>query len=138
MGELIRRQITAEWSIEVEDDFASRLEDGDLQLVVPGRTIWLSVWAPEDEPIEVVAELREGSPDFAQRFEEYGPHGELRYATYYPEDDGSGGTQYSLHAYAIASGSFVQAAFLFDSPDDLDWALERWRSLRLTASYVWN
>lgn len=138
MAGLIRRQITAEWSIEVEDDFTSHLEEGDLQLVVPGRTIWLSVWTPDGEPNEVLAYVRGKAPAGAESFEGFGPSGEIRYASYLCEDDGHGHSQCSLHTYTVAGGSFVQAAFLFDSPDDLPWALDRWRSVRLTASYVWN
>src|SRR4051812_1421654 len=51
-----RRDVPADWSIELDDSFQGRVVDGSLQFVSAGppmRTVWLAVWSPPvTEPAE--------------------------------------------------------------------------------------
>jgi hypothetical protein len=134
----VRRGITTEWSIELEADYRSRIVDGSLQFVVPGRTIFLAVWSPKEDARAVMdsikreaLEAQERVAGPIERFEEADPD-ELRYASWYSEP-GSRGIQHALTGYTVRKGSYVQSTFISDSPDDLPWALTTWRSLRYTA-----
>jgi len=131
-----RRDLTSEWSIDLDGSFRGRVVDEDLQLVSlgpPGRTIWIAVWSPPParSPADVLNDvLRDIYPSPHLRFQEEGTEpDELRYASWYPETD-EGHGQWGLYAYTIRSGSYVQAALLTDEPADLAWALTTWRSLR--------
>jgi hypothetical protein len=126
-----RRRLTEHWSIDLDDSFASRVVEGELQLVSPGppvRTIWLGVWDTSDESLpDTIRRIRESQhADPLERFEEAGADAdEKRIASWYPEEDHHG-----LYAYTVRPGSCVQASFLVDDPADKDWALSAWRSLR--------
>jgi hypothetical protein len=129
----VRQRLTDEWSIELDGEYLSRLIDNNLQLVAPGRTIWIAVWKPSaDQAPEAMLEgikreLPNPNPD--GRVEEWSDDRlEVRYASWYPEP-GDRGVQYSLYGYTIRRGSYVQMALISDSPKDTDWALTTWRSL---------
>ncbi len=136
----VRRDITLEWSMTIEPEFGGRLVDGDLEFVAPGppvRTIWISVWSfppepdPDNSPEAVLAEFRaQANPAVLQTFDEPGEDvAERRFATWYPEYV-EGGLQWSLYGYTVRPEGWVQSAFFADSAEQLDWALETWRSFR--------
>ena len=137
---MTRRNLSEQWSIDLDDTFRGQVVDGDLQLVSPGpppRTIWLAIWypGPEHGP-ETLREwvLAEVNPNPVERFDEPGSDaGELRYASWYPEDV-DGRRQWSLYGYVMRRGSYVQAAFFSALEADRDWALTTWRSLRFAAA----
>jgi hypothetical protein len=136
-GEFVtRRGLTSEWSIDVDESFRGRVVDEDLQLLSlgpPVRTIWIAVWSPPPTlpPAEILdGILQDVHPSPHQRFREGGADPEeLRYGSWYPETD-DGREQWGLYGYTVRPGSYVQAALLTDAPDDLEWALTTWRSLR--------
>ncbi len=141
---MTRRNLSEQWSIELDDSFRGQVVDGDLELVSPGpprRTVLLALWypPPERSPQELMAwVLAEVNPDPLERFQE-GPRpedpdpdpDELRYGSWYPETI-DGRTQYALYGYVVRRGSYVQAAFFVDDASERDWALTTWRSLRYT------
>jgi hypothetical protein len=130
-----RRNLSEQWSIDLDDDFRGQVIDGDLRLASAGpppRTIWLAIWYPPPEHgPETLLQwvLAEVNPDPVERFEEIGSdEGELRYASWYPEEV-DGHRQWALYGYVVRRGSYVQAAFFTDSAEDQEWALSTWRSL---------
>jgi hypothetical protein len=134
----VRRQMTSDWSIDLDPSYRSRVVDGDLQFVSlgpPRRTVWVSVWnPPESATPESIMEgiLENVNPAPRERFREPGTDaGELRYASWYPEQT-EDGEQWGLYGYTVRCGSYVQIALLGDSPMDRDWAVATWRSLRFT------
>jgi hypothetical protein len=129
----VRKQLTDEWSIDLDNEYITRVVGHNLLLVAPGRTIWIAVWnlpadqAPEATLEGIKRELPNPSPDGS--VEEWSEDRlEVRYASWYPEP-GDRGTQYSLNGYTIRRRSWVQAALISDSPRDTEWALAVWRSL---------
>jgi hypothetical protein len=144
---MTRRKLSEQWSLDLDESFTGRLVDGDLQLFSPGppaRTIWLAIWypGPEHGPETLMQwVLAEVNPEPVERFEEIG-HGEdgldeneLRYASWYP-DEVDGRRQWALYGYVVRRGSYVQSAFFSETPEDKDWALRTWRSLRFTPAAV--
>lgn len=140
LGAVTRRQLSEQWSIDLEDGFSGQVVDGDLQLVHPGpppRTIWVAIWypGPEHGPETLMQwVLAEVNPDPVERFEDIGTdEGELRYASWYPEDV-DGRRQWALYGYVVRRGSYVQAAFFSNRESDKQWAVDTWRSLRFRAA----
>ena len=137
---MTRRNLSEQWSIDLEDGFAGTVVNGDLQLVHPGpppRNILLAIWypGPQHGP-ETLMEwvLAEVNPNPTERFEEIGTdEGELRYASWYPEDI-DGARRWALYGYVVRRGSYVQSAFFSERAEDRDWALSTWRSLRYSAN----
>jgi hypothetical protein len=136
----VRRALSEQWSIELDESFRGQVVNGDLQLVSTGpppRTIWLALWYPPAEhgPEKLLEwVLAEVNPDPLERFEEIGTdEDELRYASWYPEE-GDGARRWALYGYVVRRGSYVQSAFFVDDPSEREWALTTWRSLRFRAS----
>jgi hypothetical protein len=63
--------VTADWSIQLPEQFARRIEDGDLVLWRPGLTVWMTVWGNDhhESRAERLALVKEAaSPErFAER-----------------------------------------------------------------------
>jgi hypothetical protein len=135
-----RRNLSEQWSIDLDESFTGQVVNGDLQLVSPGpppRSILLAIWYPPAEhgPEKLLEwVLAEVNPNPTERFEEIGTdEGELRYASWYPEDV-DGGRRWALYGYVVRRGSYVQSAFFSPRAEDRDWALDTWRSLRFSAN----
>lgn len=132
---MARVQLTDTWSIELDDSFAARLVDNDLQFVSAGpppRSVWLAIWSPPEEldADEVVAMIRADlHPEPVASFDEVGDDDRPRLASWYPETV-EGRTHWGLYGYSLGDGAFVQSAFLVPDDTHLPWALEAWRSLR--------
>lgn len=137
-----RRGITQHWSVELDEDFADRVVEGDLQFVSPGpppRTVWIALFSPDGEdPAQVVAEIERNAPEETEQvFREGGPdrdaqdQGERRLAVWLAEDI-DGHRQHALYAYVARPDQLLQAAFISDDAADLHWALAAWRSLRFS------
>ncbi|MCU1688127.1 MAG: hypothetical protein JWN20_55 [Jatrophihabitantaceae bacterium] len=136
-----RRALTEDWTIELDDALNGEVIDGSLRFASAGpptRTIWIAAWNPPvtDEPSTTIAWARDTAartgPPVAQSqvFEEGGADGEeLRYARWYFEPNASP-AHWALYAYTARRGGLVQAAFLVEDANGLNWALEAWRSLR--------
>ena len=133
----MKKGLTKEWSIDLDREYDQRIVDRNLQFVAPGRTIWIAVWNPPvEETIAQTLELikQDVNPNPEGQIHELNEDGlEVRYASWYAEP-GVRGTQYSLYGYTIRRGSYVQSAFISDSPQDTEWALSTWRSLTYTGS----
>lgn len=133
-----RLQLTAAWSIEVDDSFSARQVGDDLQLVSvgpPPRSIWLAIWSPPAEMSidEVVAMIRgDQHPDPTQSFEETDEAEQPRLASWYSETVDER-THWGLYGHTLGAGEFVQSAFLVPDETLLPWALDAWRSLRAGA-----
>lgn len=130
-----RKELTAEWSIDVDDSFVSRIVGDDLQMVSQGppmRSIWVATYSPPKQQgaKDLIALAKEEAPaDAIETFEEQGTAGhELRFATWNHETV-EGREQWALYAYTARRGALAQIALLSDEEADRAWALETWRSL---------
>src|SRR5260370_26943707 len=104
----MRKQLTDQWSIDLDGEYLSRVVDHNLQLVAPGRTLWIAVWhppadqAPEATLEGLKRELPNPSPD--GRVEEWSEDRlEDPYASRNPQP-GRGRHQCSLHCHTIPRG----------------------------------
>jgi hypothetical protein len=128
-----RVQLTDTWSIDLDESFAARLVDNDLQFVSAGpppRSVWLAIWSPPEElsTAEVVEMIRADlHPAPVASFDELGDQWP-RLASWYSETV-DGRTHWGLYGYSLGAGAFVQSAFLVPDETHLPWALEAWRSV---------
>ncbi|WGW13864.1 hypothetical protein LWF01_09045 [Saxibacter everestensis] len=132
---MARRPLTPHWSVELGEEFESRVLDGDLQLVSAGppvRTVWASVYAPPLEmPLtEILSEARDYPEQLGGGVEviESASEDELRLAHWYGEEI-DGRLQHSLFTYTARRGELVSLTFISDSADDKQWALDTWATL---------
>ena len=125
-----RQVIGTDWSILVGDDFRRKVEDGDVTLWTPGRTIHASVFntnnADAEEAIEKMIEGRPGIP--VQMFDREEP-GLAGHAYLLPECN-NGHNYWGLNTWTAAKGAVACVTMYFDDLDDLNWAIGVWKSVR--------
>ena len=130
-GDVLGCQIFGtDWSILLDSDFQRRVENGDVVLFKPGRTVYATVFntnnAEADEAIEKMIEGRPGIP--VQVFDREEP-GIFGHAYLLPEGD-KGRTYWGLNTWTAAKGSVACVTIYFENLDDLNWAISAWKSVR--------
>jgi hypothetical protein len=134
-GVPVRRELTSGWSVEVDESFASRVVDGDLQMVSAGppvRTIWVAMWTPpeEERPEDVLANVTaDGEPPGAERLDHRSEDGATVGMAFWYREDQDGRETWTLSTYTARRGSYLQLTCSCDDPSDHDWAVGVWRSL---------
>src|SRR5688572_11606732 len=107
--------LTDQWSIELQEQFARRIEEGSLVLWRPGLTIWLTAWNNDrsQSRAERLTWIREAaSPDrFSER--ESRDDGVTRWS-YRLRDENDDGPVESLNAYVISDDGHLQLSVYFD------------------------
>jgi hypothetical protein len=110
--------------------FNRRIEDGDLVLWRPGITLFVAIW--NNDQAESIADrfawLREDmNPESFDTIEE--DLGDRRRFAYRLREDSDDEHVPALYAFTVAADSHVQLAVYFDAEQDLQIALELWRSV---------
>lgn len=130
------RGLTKEWSLRINTCFERRIEDDQLVLWAPGRTIWLSVWDPKkgESPDQRLAWIRkEANPDPIERFEPQHPTLK-RFAYVLLESDDQKAARWALYAATVAPhGGHLWMAIYVDRKEDLGWACRTWDSVEFGA-----
>ena len=122
-------QLTREWSFQIEDGFKRRMEDGNLGLWKPGRTIWMACYSP-NEPAQTTLEwIKQEAPPNPSKTFEYDEGDLLRFGYLLPNADGER-RAWELTAFTIAPGDYILTSFYFDEMNMLDWALGCWKTVR--------
>lgn len=122
-------QLTDEWSLELGQGFASRIEEGSLVLSTPDRIIWADIFDdPRPQP-EKLAFLQADDEWHGARTWQFEQEGLLKWG-YLTRDEDEGEVGWELTTFSLADASYALISFYFDEESALDWALKRWRSLR--------
>ena len=110
---------TATWSIHLPDQFARRVEDGQLVLWRPGLTIWLVAWGNDNNETQA-ARLAwfkdQASPARFDARESVG-NGVTRFS-YRLRDENEDGPFESLNADVIGDDGHLQLSVYFDDLAD--------------------
>lgn len=127
---LTRHVIGIDWSILVDPDFNRGIDDGDVVLWKPGRTIHASVFntnnVEADDAIEKMIEGRPGIP--VQMFDREEP-GLAGHAYLLPEGD-TEHRYWGLNTWTASKGAVACVTLYFDDINELNWAITVWKSVR--------
>ena len=130
---MIEHLIGTGWSILTEPEFCRWVEDGDVVLWMPARTIYASVYntnnTDAEEAIQKMIEGRPGIP--VQMFDRQEP-GLSGHAYLLPEEDEKHG-YWGLNTWTAARGSVACVTIYFEQLADLNWAISMWKRVRLRA-----
>ena len=122
--------IGTDWSILIDSDFERGVDNGDVVLWKPGRTIHASVFntnnADAEEAIEKMIEGRPGLP--IQMFDREEP-GLAGHAYLLPEAR-QDRNYWGLNTWTAAKGAVACVTIYFENLDDLNWAIGVWKSVR--------
>ena len=122
-------ELTDEWTLEVGDNFAQRIEDGSLVLSDETRAIWIDVFDDDRAPDEKMALLKADAPPENAQIWEWEQDGLLKFG-YFSRDEENEDESYELTTFSVSASGYVLMSFYFDDAKNLDWALKRWRSLK--------
>ncbi|QES87411.1 immunity protein Imm33 domain-containing protein [Rhizosphaericola mali] len=133
---LISKQLTQEWSFDINNLFESKLEeDGSLYFTTGDKSVRLIIWDDldnnetdlykmyktdienRDQTMAPTLELFEFSEDVTPRIGY-----RIKESDNYKSYD-------VIYGFSIAGNEIVQSVFYYDEEDDKNWALETWKSL---------
>ena len=130
--------ITNHWSIELDADFFRRVDDGDLVLWKPGRTVYAAVyWTDVAAAEEAIARMVEGRPGVPRRTFDRSEPGLAGHAYLLPEGEGAA-RYWGLNTWTACRMSVACVTFYFRHVGELDWALRAWQSVRHGVGAVGN
>jgi hypothetical protein len=133
-----RVEITSSWSIELDSDFFRRVDEGDLVLWKPGRTVYAAVyWTDVSAAEEAIARMLEGRPGVPRRTFDRAEPGICGHAYLLPEGEGPD-RYWGLNTWTATRKSVACVTFYFHHPHDLPWALRAWESVRCGVGAVRN
>ena len=122
--------ITHDWTIELDDGFERRVEEGDLVLWDGRRTVYASVFetsnADVEEAIATMIERRKETP--VRTFDRVGA-GLAGHAYLLPEGEGDG-EYWGLNTWTAGRTSVACVTFYFADVGDLAWAVRAWESVQ--------
>src|SRR5688572_17639867 len=131
-----RVEITSHWSMELDSDFFRRVDDGDLVLWKPGRTVYAAVyWTDVAAAEEAIARMVEGRPGVPRRTFDRSEPGLAGHAYLLPEGDGTGRYR-GLHAGTGTPGTAASVTVYTQHLAELNWALQAWQSVRCGVAAV--
>lgn len=126
-----RYRFNATWSVDLPGELNRRIEDGDLVLWRPGLTVFVAIWKNDraesisDRLTWIRDDMNPASFDIVE--EEFAAGRRLAYRL---KEDSDDDRVAALYAFTIGEDSHVQLALYFDSEDDVELALELWRSIQ--------
>jgi hypothetical protein len=122
--------ITSDWGMELEEGYQRQVQDGDLVLWKPGRTVYAAVYSTDNaEAEEAIEKMLHDRPASPLRTFDRAEGSIAGHAYLLPE--GEGGDEYwGLNTWTAAKGSVACVTFYFDAIEDLEWALAAWRTVR--------
>ena len=111
--------LTETWIIHLPEEFARRVEDGQLVLWRPGLTFWLAVWGNDNNETQAarLAWMKdEANPARSDARESVG--GGVTRFSYRLRDESEDGPVESLNACVIAADEHLQMSAYFDDVAD--------------------
>jgi hypothetical protein len=132
----VQVSLTGGWSVTIPGEFAEEWETNGQtwSAWLGGRTVWFTSWSvsPPDEgdeprsPEDLLDGLELPEEGDVIEIREGGRVGRGVFAPY--EEDGQ--QLWNLKAYSAVEGGFALCNVFVPDRDDLDWALDVWKSLR--------
>lgn len=124
-------QITPEWTIDLSDEFDSRVEDEKIIFWKTGITVVVAAFRlPEGTgKIDLLNQIQEKMPEniIETLVSTSGEIAGLGYTKIHKELDEK--NRLSLYTFTASDTSCIQTAFYLDKPEDLAWAKSVWERI---------
>ncbi len=124
-------QITPEWTIDLSDDFETRVEDEKLIFWKTGITVVVAAFRLPDKTgkIDLLNKIQEKIPEniIETLVSTSGEIVGLGYTKIHKELDEK--NRLSLYTFTTSDNACLQTAFYLDNPEDLSWAKSVWERI---------
>lgn len=140
-GELEEQNIGGAWTILVADTFDRHEEDeGDIIFADDGLTVRVAIWDFQGKTFDEIVNLHkefilERGPEDAPVIEHFdmSEAGVTRLGFIVEESDETH-SYHALYGYTIIGHEVAQGVYYYDDPQDREWALKAWMSVRCEAA----
>lgn len=131
-------RMTENWILDINNLFIRRVEDDSSLMYTTGdKTIRINVWVDEqNSPEETLLRYRKDIKErdqsklaTTQEFDLSDP--KIARIGYQIEEEYEGRAYNLICAFSFYKHEVIQSMFYFDHEEDLDWALETWKGIRL-------
>jgi hypothetical protein len=130
-------RLTEEWTIEINNLFERSIEeDGTLYYTTGDKSVRLTIWNSDKNKEELFKEYKldinnreETKSKTLKRFDFSDE--QVSRIGYLIEEQDDEKTYKVLFGFSIIDNEILQTAFYFDEEEDLDWAIDTWRSINL-------
>lgn len=135
---LINHRLTEEWMIEINNMFERKVEESsDLLYTTGDKSVRITIRNEAGknrneisaEYLKIIKNRDQTSAKTLKTFDFSDE--EIRRLGYLIQEDNTGKHYGVVYAFSIADNQAVQAAFYFDEEEDLNWAIETWKKIKL-------
>jgi hypothetical protein len=133
---LVTHRLTGDWTITINNLFERIPEEsGDLLYTTGDKSVRLAVWGEDKNKNELYTDyqevIRTRDQSAAKTLKTFDFSDEAIARVGYLIREGDDGKEYDvLYGFTLADKETIQVALYFDDGNELDWAVETWRSIR--------
>jgi hypothetical protein len=134
---MVIHRLTAEWTIKINNLFERRVEkDGTLLYTTGDKSVRISIWNSDESKEELFAkhlhDIKNRDQTIAQTQQQFdfSDTNVLRIGYMISENDDE--KEYDVvYAFSFINNQVLQAALYFDEKEDLEWAIDTWKNIRV-------
>jgi len=127
---LDRQLIGTDWSVLIDPGFNRKADGGDIVFWTADRSIYASVFkTTESDAEQAIDRMIEGRPGIPVQIFDRDERG-LRGHAYLLPEVCQGHKYWGLNTWTAAIGEIACVTIYFDNFNDLNWAIQLWKSIR--------
>ena len=125
-----RQLIGTDWSVLIDRGFQRKADSGDVVFWTNDRSIYASVFkTTESDAEQAIERMIEGRPGIPVQIFDRDEPGLRGYAYLLPEVN-QNHKYWGLNTWTAAEGCVACVTIYFDDINDLNWAIQLWKSIR--------
>jgi hypothetical protein len=127
---LDRQPIGTDWSVLIDREFNRKADGGDIVFWKADRSVYASVFKTiESDAERAIERMIEGRPGIPVQIFDRDERG-LRGHAYLLPEVLQGHKYWGLNTWTAADGQVACVTIYFDNFNDLNWAIQLWKSVR--------
>lgn len=135
---MVKHKLTETWTIDINNLFERRVEEnGSLLYTTGDKSVRLSIWREEGQTqaqlkahYQQIGLNRDQSQAKTIQTFDFSDEQVTRVGYQIKETDGDKSYEV-IYTFSLIESEVLYAVFYFDEPDDLAWAIETWKNLKL-------
>lgn len=130
-------RLTEDWTIEINNLFERKIEeDGTLYYTTGDKSVRLIIWNSEQNKEKLLEDCKRGIENHDQtESKTLGKYdfsdNEVSRIGYLIQESNKQKVYHAIHATSIIDKEIVQIALYFDEMEDIDWAINTWKNIKL-------